>query len=164
VSPLAAPSQFEDDALLGKALGGLLEARLAAAGLKTPTIRGIPPVLPYLLSKDPQSPRELIRSALKLRDTDMMKRFRDWKNSCAEDFRRTLTIRPDVERVIITVADAIRATLTPASHSATFMFDFVPECDHVKMLYHLQLADRSMAFVDRDESLKRQLEAIWRTH
>jgi hypothetical protein len=176
-----APSQFKDDALLDETLGSLLEARLAAAGLKTPTSRGIPPVLPYLLSQyQPQSPRELILGALELRGTRLMQEFRDWKNSCAEEFRKTLTLRPDVERDIIAVADAIRDRLTPASRSSTFTFNFVPvpsasqdrlwnwalssvpERNHVKMLYHLQLADRSMALVDRDKSLQRQLQAIWR--
>jgi hypothetical protein len=181
-----APSQFEDDALLNKTLGSMLEARLAAAGVMTPTSRGIPPVLPYLLSHyQPQSPRELIRRALELRGTSMMQDFRDWKNSCAENFRKTFTIRPDDERDVIAVADAIQARLSSASQNSTFTFKFVPvpnasqdllaqdllwnwtlssvpECNHVKMLYHLQVADRGMAFVDRDKSLQLQMQAIWR--
>lgn len=176
----AEPAQVQDDERLDEALGELLATQLGNAGVKTLGRRGIPPVLPYLLNQyQPQSPQELILRALELRRTSMMQEFRDWKNSCAKTFRETFVIQPEVERDIAAVADAIAARLTPASHGFTIMFKFlpvpnawrdrlwnwalssVPGRNHVKMLYRLQIADRAVASVDRDESLRRQLQAIW---
>jgi hypothetical protein len=176
---MAPDPRFEAEASLDEVLGKILSEELGAA--VPANTRGIPPVLPYLLSQyDPQSPQELLLRALELRHTDMMGEFRSWKDQWVRAYQETSTVPREVERDIASVADAIKSALAPASRGFTFYFKVVPVPtawrdrlwnwalssipgrNHVKMLYRLQLADRSMSFASRDEALTKQLHRIWK--
>jgi hypothetical protein len=50
-------------------------------------LSGLPPFLPYLLSKDPEDPGALLAEALKLRKTGMVEDYRDLRNNLIRDFR-----------------------------------------------------------------------------
>lgn len=70
-------------------------------------VSALPSFLPYLLSKDPQSPDELLRSALTLRENDAVKDYRIWRNSLIADWREKGKIDRSNEMAIQEITGAV---------------------------------------------------------
>jgi hypothetical protein len=76
---------------------------------------GLPPFLPYLLSKEPTCPADLLTEALKLRKLGMIADYRDWRNGLIRDWREKGVIRAQYRKELVTIARSVRKELsTPA--------------------------------------------------
>jgi hypothetical protein len=70
-------------------------------------VDALPSFLPYLLSKDPQSPDDLLRSALALRKNSAVKDYRAWRKQLVEDWRDKGKIDRSNERAIRQITQAM---------------------------------------------------------
>lgn len=59
----------------------------------------LPSFLPYLLTKDPVSPQQLVRDALKLRGAGAVKDYRAWRKDLGEDLAKGRTAREKAAEV-----------------------------------------------------------------
>jgi len=76
---------------------------------------GLPSFLPYLLSKGPSCPADVLREALKLRNLGMIKDYRDWRNGLIRDWREKGLIRAQCRKELAAIGRSVRKELsTPA--------------------------------------------------
>lgn len=76
-------------------------------------VDALPPVLPFLLSKDPDTPDDLLRLGLALRKKGAMRDYRAWRKQLVDDWRDKGRIDRSNERVIRKIVDRIQRELAP---------------------------------------------------
>jgi len=76
-------------------------------------IDGLPPVLPYLLTDAPQTPAQLLESALKLRRSGAASDYRAWRHTLLREWREQGRISNDVKRDVKGAATALKDALAP---------------------------------------------------
>lgn len=81
-------------------------------------IDALPSFLPYLLSQDPQSLDELLRSAIELRGSNAVRDYRVWRKRLVEDWRDRGRIDPSDERKVLDIAQAVRRELRASGDAA----------------------------------------------
>jgi hypothetical protein len=85
----------QDEKNLYQKLGEVMSYVLGPATFKA-DLDGLPPFLPYLLSKEPKTPTDLLRKATDLRKTGMVKDYRNWRNQLIRDWREKGMIRAQI--------------------------------------------------------------------
>jgi hypothetical protein len=80
-------------------------------------VDALPSFLPYLLSKDPQSPNELLRTALALRKNNAVKDYCAWRKQLVEDWRDKGKIDRPNERAIQQITQAVLRELGPSGNA-----------------------------------------------
>jgi hypothetical protein len=75
-------------------------------------INSLPPVLPYLLSKGPQKPLDLLRQVRKLRKMKMTEEYRDWQSRLIRNWTDKGFIEPSQERDVKRLIAAFQKHLT----------------------------------------------------
>jgi hypothetical protein len=123
----------------------------------------------------PATVNDLLVAALDLRQEPMSQQFAKWRRDAARTIAERLTVPPKTELELREVAAHLQRRLTSAASGGwTTTFRFVPIPDawrarlwswalrqrpgggHVKLLFELQLADRSFARADRFRALEHQ--------
>jgi hypothetical protein len=79
-------------------------------------LHGLPPFLPYLLSRNPKTPIDLLAKAVALRKTGMVEDYRNWRNGLIRDWREKGIIRAQYRRELSRIAQKIQKEFAaPAS-------------------------------------------------
>lgn len=80
-------------------------------------LEGLPPFLPYLLSKDPKSPDELLSHAVALRKTGMVKDYRNWRSGLIHEWRQKGVIRAKYQQELSDIAVKVKKKFAPSGGS-----------------------------------------------
>jgi hypothetical protein len=139
---------------------------------------GLPPFLPYLLSKGPKTPSDLLSEAFKLRTEGMVRDYRDFRNQLLREWRDEGRIRNDYRKQFASIAKMIQQktrgnqqalkmglgiTATGVDVSSEIALDRVwgwiqrqlPGKRYVKLLTRLALSGQEYEHIDR------HLKTIW---
>jgi hypothetical protein len=168
----------QDENKLYKKLG---EVMSHASGPANPMaeLDGLPPFLPYLLSKDPKTPSDLLSEAAALRKTGMVKDYRDWRNGLIREWREKGVIRAQYRRELSSIAQKVKKEIgAPAASSVElkvsmtgldpswrvpvdriwgWIYSQLPGRRYMKLLTRLALAKAEYEQIDR------HVRSIWNT-
>jgi hypothetical protein len=149
----------------------------AGIGDTTFEFDALPPFLPYLLRKDPETPDALLRSALALGKTGMVRDYRQWRTQLLRDWRDKGRIDTANEKEIKRITQAmvhelkvgdqsnidLKLTMTgidaslnvPIKRLLGWVLTQLPGRRYSKLLMRLMIADHEYRQIDR------HLQAIW---
>jgi hypothetical protein len=75
-------------------------------------INSLPTVLPYLLSKEPKKPLDLLAKARDLRKTKMTQEYSDWRSRLIRNWRDKGQIEPSQEKDVKRLMAALQKHLS----------------------------------------------------
>jgi hypothetical protein len=97
----------QDEKNLYKKLGEIM-SHASGPTNSTAELDGLPPFLPYLLSKDPKTPNHLLSEAAALRKTAMVQDYRDWRNGLIREWREKGVIRAQYRKELSSIAQNLK--------------------------------------------------------
>jgi hypothetical protein len=105
----------QDEERLYRKLAEIMGKRLDSTDCSA-ELAGLPPFLPYLLSKEPKCSADLLAEALTLRKTGMIGDYRDWRSGLIRDWREKGVIRAQYRKELAIIATKVNKELsTPAA-------------------------------------------------
>jgi hypothetical protein len=109
-------SQARDETSLYEKLREVIQEASAGSN-STAHLDGLPPFLPYLLRKDPETPAQLLSHAADLRKTGMVKDYRDWRNGLIREWRDKGRIRDQYRKELSDIAQKVKKEFGPSRDS-----------------------------------------------
>jgi hypothetical protein len=106
----------EDEERLYKKLAQVMGKSAGSADC-TAELDGLPPFLPYLLSKNPKCPADLLGQALEMRKTGMIKDYRDWRKGLIDDWREKGVIRAQYRKELAAIARRVKREMSTSAES-----------------------------------------------